>query len=85
MSDPNPELVPERLRGRVALLPEVRMGVFLASVRLRDGRTVEPVIVNARPAFLGLAQAPDLASWEPLGFAPDDVVDLADASGYYDR
>ncbi len=55
------------------------MGVYLASVRLADGRVVEPVVVNSRPHFIGLAVSPAL-DLEPIDFHTDDVSGITDAS-----
>ena len=60
-------------------LREVRMGVFLASVTLEDGRVVEPVVVNSRPHFVGLAVSPAL-DMEPIDFRTEDVSSITDAS-----
>jgi hypothetical protein len=72
--------VPEAL---VALvfedLHEVRMGVFLASVVLRDGRVAEPVVINSRPHFIGLATSSHL-DMVAVDFETDDVVGIKDAS-----
>jgi hypothetical protein len=62
-------------------LAEVRLGVYLVSVRLKGGRTVEPVVVNARPHFIGLAVSPAL-DLEPIDFQTEDVVDIVDASNW---
>ena len=62
-------------------LHEVRIGVYLASVRLHDGRIVEPVVINARLHFIGRAISPDLAL-EPVEFDRREVADLTDASGW---
>ncbi len=60
-------------------LHEVRMGVYLASVTLRDGRVVSPVVINSRPNFIGLAVSPAL-DLEPIDFVTEDVSELHDAS-----
>ena len=62
-------------------LHEVRMGVYLASVRLYDGSVVEPVVINARPHFIGRAISRDL-SLEAVEFDTDEVADLTDASDW---
>lgn len=62
-------------------LHEVRMGVYLASVRLHDGRVVEPVVINARPHLIGRAISRDL-SLEAVKFDTDEVADLTDASDW---
>jgi hypothetical protein len=76
--------VPETLVRKVFdSMREVRMGVYLVSVLLRDGRTVGPVVVNARPHFIGVAVAPDLADLLPVPFGTSDVADVSDASAWY--
>ena len=60
-------------------LHEVRMGVYLASVLLQDGRVVEPVVINSRPHFIGRAISRHLLL-EPLDFGTEEVADLTDAS-----
>ena|GEM_PF-4008791 len=60
-------------------LHDGRMGVYLSSVRLHDGRVVEPVVINRRPHFTGRAISRDLPL-EPLGFGTEEVPDLTDAS-----
>jgi hypothetical protein len=62
-------------------LHEVRMGVYLASVRLHDGQVVEPVAINGRPNFIGRATTPAL-DLDPIYFDTEDVADLFDASGW---
>lgn len=72
--------VPASLVGLVRRdLQEVRMGVYLASVRLADGSVVEPVAINSRPDFIGLAVSPAL-DLEPIDFRTDDVSEITDAS-----
>jgi hypothetical protein len=71
------DLVPKVRRD----LHEVRMGVYLASVRLYDGRVVEPVVINARSHFVGRAISRDL-SLEAVEFDTDEVADLTDASDW---
>lgn len=72
--------VPASLVGVVRRdLPEVRMGVYLASVRLSDGRVVEPVVINSRPHFIGRAVSSAL-DLEPINFQTDDVSEITDAS-----
>ena len=74
--------VPEALVAKVRNeLTEVRMGVYLASVRLADGTLIEPVVINSRPNFIGRAVSPRL-DMEPVGFDSEDVVDLVDASDW---
>ena len=52
---PNAVPVPVALIAKVRRdLTEVRMGVYLASVRLNDGRVVEPVAINGRPSLRSL-------------------------------
>ncbi len=60
------------------------MGVSLAVVILVDGTRVEPVIVNQRPAFLGVARAANLDAWDPPPFTADEIADVADASRFFD-
>ncbi len=56
------------------------MGDYLAAVSLVDCTTIEPVIVNQRPLFLGITRAADLDGWDPPPpFTSDDGVDVADA------
>ncbi len=75
--------VPEKLVRKVFdTMREVRMGVYLASVLLRNGDIVEPVVVNARPNFIGIAVAPDLAYLLPVPFGTQDVADVSDASSW---
>ena len=61
---------------------EVRMGVHLVSVLLHNGHIVEPVVVNARPNFIGIAVSPDLANLLPVPFETTDVSDVFDASSW---
>jgi len=51
----------------------------MASVRLHDGRVVEPVVINSRPHFIGRAISRHLLL-EPLDFGTEEVADLTDAS-----
>ena len=75
--------VPDTLVRKVFdTMREVRMGVYLVSVVLRNGHIVEPVVVNARPNFIGIAVAPDLANLLPVPFGTRDVADVSDASSW---
>ncbi len=76
--------VPVALREKIWQCPGVRMGDYLAAVSLVDCTTIEPVIVNQRPLFLGITRAADLDGWDPPPFTSDDGVDVADAPRFFD-